>query len=214
MGMICAASSTRCFTSRTLVANGASYLMSSVPGPGSGPNFAGGQETIRGLGFSPRCTQRREPLSVARRRCPRWSSSALTWLEALRTEASPSTTGAIPMVGPSAPSKLCAWTSRACRSVRAWSPRQRPKPEQSSCYSRTLQGGALTNGSDSCSWTGAPPSPRLSDCRQGSTTNSGESDGTSRRAMNTGPRSFALSSRLAGRGGPWPPRTTSTILQI
>ena len=71
--MTCARSSMRCSTSRTPGASGAFCLMGLVPGPGSGPNFAGGRGTEPGPGSSPPCTPRRARLSVEGNPGPRWS---------------------------------------------------------------------------------------------------------------------------------------------
>ncbi len=89
--MTYATSSTRCSTSRTPVASGASCPSSSVLGRGSGPNFVGGRGTGLGRGCSPHCTLRRARLSVARSHSPRWWLSTRTSHEGPQTEAPPST---------------------------------------------------------------------------------------------------------------------------
>ena len=164
--MTFATSSTRCSTSHTPGASGASCPGSSVRGPGSGPSFAGGRGTERGRGYSPHCTRRRARLSVARTRDPQWSSSIPTSPAGPRTGVSPSTTKVVLMAAPTGPSALSAWTSPVCRSVCESSPPRRPRRMPSNRYSTTSPEPERTSDWSSCSWTGAPRSRQLIGCRQ------------------------------------------------
>ena len=208
-GPTCATSSTRCSTSRTLGASGASCLTSSDPGPGSGLSFVGGRGTERGPGFSLHFTRRRAPLLAERNRDPRWWSSTPTSREEPRTGVSPSTTKVAPMVGPTGPSASSAWTSRGCRSACELFPPRRPRPAPSNRYSTTWPTGAderlelvlVDRGTAQSAATRMPANVQL----RGPPGRVGRTTSQRARGQDLSPHS----SRLARRSGPRTSRATS-----